>query len=192
VGISLCLASTTDFRTFKKHGVIFQPDNKDVAIFPEKISGKYYALHRPSSVYSGKSEIWIAESDNLKYWGMHRYLMGIREGGWDSGRIGGGAVPFLTAKGWIEIYHGADKNQRYCLGAVLLDKNEPWRIIARSRKPLMEPLDEYEKKGFFGDVVFSCGVIYKDGIVGIYYGASDECMCYAECSIEYIYENLGI
>ena len=190
IGITTCLASTEDFRSYQRHGVIFYPDNKDVEIFPEKIDGKYYALHRPSPSSLGRPEIWLAESPDLLCWGNHRHLMGLRDDCFDSGRIGGGAVPFRIDEGWLEIYHGADRNNRYCLGAVLLDAKAPWRVLARSRRPIAEPETEYEVNGFFGNVRFSCGALYEDGKVKIYYGAADTCMCYAEMPLAEILSSL--
>lgn len=189
-GIGECMVSTKDFVTVEHHGMIFHPDNKDVLIFPEKVNGKYYALHRPSPKSIGEPEIWIAESDNLLYWGNHKHLLGLRQGKWDSGRIGGGAVPFKTEKGWLELYHGATKDHRYCMGAVLLDLNDPTKVIARSEQPVMEPEADYEKKGFFGDVVFSCGVCVEGDIVKMYYGVADTSMACAELSVTEILDSL--
>lgn len=189
-GVTTCLSSTRDFKTYTRYGVIFCPDNKDVEIFPEKINGKYYALHRPSSGAFKRNDIWIAESPDLLNWGGHRLLMGTRQDCWDEGRIGGSVVPFKIKEGWLEIYHGATRDDRYCLGAVLLDENEPWKIIARSRLPILEPEEDYEVNGFFGNVIFSCGALYENGKVKIYYGAADTYTCYAEISIENILENL--
>lgn len=190
VGITTVLASTVDFKSFERKGIIFHPDNKDVEIFPEKINGKYYALHRPSCSHFGKPEIWIAESGDLMCWGNHRYLMGTREGYWDDGRVGGSAIPFRVKEGWLEIYHGADKNDKYCLGAVLLDANEPWKVIARCEKPFIMPEADYEINGFFGNVIFSNGVLFEDNLVKIYYGAADTFVAYAEIPIEDILKTL--
>ena len=123
-------------------------------------------------------------------WGNHIRLMGAREGYWDNGRIGCGAVPFRIEEGWMEIYHGSSKDSRYCLGAVLLDANEPWKIIARSEKPIIEPEMDYELNGFFGNVIFTCGVLYEQGKVKIYYGAADTCIAYAEIELEDILDQL--
>ncbi len=189
-GITTCLASTTDFITFTRHGVIFMPDNKDIAIFPEKIKGRYYALNRPISAEYKTRDIWISESPDLLYWGNHVRLMGVREKYWDNGRVGCGAVPFRIEEGWMEIYHGSSVSNRYCLGAVLLDAVEPWKIIARSEKPIIEPEMDYELNGFFGSVIFSCGVLYEKGRVKIYYGAADTCVAYAEIKIKDILNEL--
>jgi beta-1,2-mannobiose phosphorylase / 1,2-beta-oligomannan phosphorylase len=189
-GITTCLASTSDFRSFERHGVIFLPDNKDVIIFPEKIKGKYYALSRPVSGEFDLKDMWISESDDLICWGSHTKLMGTRKGHWDSSRIGGGAVPFRTEDGWIEIYHGASENNRYCLGAVLLDYEEPRKVLSRSRVPLIEPEKDYELGGFFGGVVFTCGVLYEENRVKIYYGAADTSIAYAEARLSDIISGL--
>lgn len=179
-GVTTCLASTEDFKTFTRHGCIFTPDNKDIAIFPEEINGKYYAFNRPASAEYGRRDMWISESPDLVCWGNHRFLMEAREGYWDDGRIGCSAVPFRIEEGWLEIYHGSSKDNRYCLGAALLDANEPWKVLARSERPVIEPETEYELKGFFGNVIFNCGVLYEENKVKIYYGAADTCIAYAE------------
>jgi len=191
LGIVTALARTDDFRTYERMGIIFPPDNKDVAIFPEKIHGKYYALHRPSTSAFGKPEIWLAESPDLLCWGNHQHLVGQRISGWENGRIGASAVPFLTDRGWVEIYHGANKANRYCLGALLLDADQPWHVLARSAAPVLEPETEYERIGFFPNVVFSCGALYEDGKVKIYYGAADTCIAYAEIPIEQVFDGLS-
>lgn len=190
-GVTTCLASTTDFKTFIRHGCIFTPDNKDIAIFPEKINGKYYAFNRPASAEYKTRDMWISESPDLVCWGNHKHLMGTRKGFWDDGRIGCSAVPFRTEQGWLEIYHGSSSDHRYCLGAVLLDLNEPWKVIARGGLPLMEPETDYEINGFFGNVIFNCGVLCEEGIVKIYYGAADTCIGYAEVELDDILASLS-
>ena len=109
---------------------------------------------------------------------------------WDSARIGAGAAPIKTAKGWLEIYHGADQNNRYALGAILLDLKNPAKVIARSYNPLFEPEAPYELTGFFGNVVFTNGHIVKGDEIIMYYGASDEVICGATFSIETILTEL--
>ena len=190
VGITTLLASTTDFETFERHGVMFCPDNKDVEIFPEKINGKYYALHRPTSAEYRHRSIWMAESSDLLCWGNHRLFLETREGFWDDGRVGGSAVPFRIDEGWLEIYHGAGKDNRYCLGALLLDAEEPWKVLGRSERPILEPEAEYELEGFFGNVVFNNGVLFEDGMVKIYYGTADTHIAYAEILLEEVLAGL--
>lgn len=189
-GVVTALAKTQDFKYFERLGNIFAPDNKDVVIFPEKIGGRYYALHRPSTSVSGKPEMWIASSPDLISWGDHKRIAGLREDKFDNGRLGAGAVPFKTEYGWVEIYHGASKDNRYCLGTMLLDLNEPWKVIKRCVKPLVEPDETYEKRGFFGNVVFSCGLIRSGDSIKIYYGASDECVAVVDMDINDIMNNL--
>lgn len=191
-GVAVALTETEDFISYTHRGIIFSPENKDVALFPEKIGGLYYIMHRPVPRSIGDPDIWIASSPDLIHWGNHTRLLGSTEDSWENGRIGGGAPPFLTEKGWIAIYHGVDKDARYCLGALLLDANNPSHIIARTKNPIMEPETSYEKEGFFGEVVFTCGLLYEDGIVKIYYGAADETMALAEMSIDDLYRALGL
>ncbi|KOF56433.1 MULTISPECIES: BtaManbiosPhlase [Clostridium] len=183
-GIGEVMIKTKDFRNKENCGMIFSPENKDVVIFPEKINGKYYALNRPASKSVGDPEIWISESDNLLYWGNHKHLIGLRKNKWDNGRIGAGAVPIKTSKGWLELYHGADKSDKYCIGALLLDLNDPSKIIARCNNPILAPRMNYETDGFFGNVVFTCGAICEDNIIKLYYGVSDTSMAYAEFHLE--------
>jgi len=191
-GICTGLMTTKDFVSFRREGIVFHPDNKDVVIFPKPIGGKFYAIHRPSCSHYGKPEMWIAESGDLRRWGNHRHLAGVREGYWDGGRIGASAVPIEIEEGWLEIYHGADKENRYCVGAMLLDRDEPWKVIARSEVPLMQPEEDFEMKGFFGNVIFPCGVLVENQDVKIYYGASDTYIGYAETTIAHILENLNL
>ena len=170
--------------------MIFAPHNKDCALFEEKINGKYYALHRPSSPDLGGNYIWLAESTDLLHWGNHKCIAVTRPNYWDSARIGAGTSPIKTDAGWLEIYHGADDNSRYCLGALLLDIDDPSKVIARSVEPIMEPIKEYEKTGFFGNVVFTNGHIVNGDKLTIYYGASDEVICGATFSIREILKSL--
>lgn len=190
VGVGEAMVSTKDFVNVEHHGLIFAPENKDVLIFPEKVNGKYYALHRPTLKSIGFPEIWIAESTNLLHWGNHQHVVSLRKDKWDSGRIGGGAVPFKTEKGWLELYHGATLEHRYCMGAVLFDLEDPTKVIARSDKPVMEPEADYEKEGFFGDVVFSCGALVEGDTVIMYYGVADTSMACAELSLQEILDSL--
>ncbi len=189
-GVGESLVSTTDFVNTVHHGMIFSPENKDVLIFPEKINGKYYALHRPVPKSVGNPEIWLSESPDLLHWGNHQHLMGLRENKWDDARIGGGAVPIKTEQGWLELYHGATADHKYCMGAVLLDLNDPSKILARSERPILEPEAQYEVEGFFGNVVFSCGALVKGDVVKMYYGVADTSMACAELSLQEILESL--
>jgi predicted GH43/DUF377 family glycosyl hydrolase len=190
VAVGVGYMFTKDWVNFDRRGMIFPPHNKDCAIFDKKINGKYYALHRPSSPELGGNYIWLAQSPDLYHWGNHKCVAVTRPGMWDSARIGAGAAPIETAEGWLEIYHGANNDNRYCLGALLLDKNDPSRVIARSHEPIMEPIMDYEKTGFFGNVIFTNGHIVNGDTITIYYGASDEVICGAELSVKTIVESL--
>lgn len=186
VAVGVGMMRTRDFRHFTHEGMIFPPHNKDCALFEEKIDGRYYALHRPSSPELGGNYMWIAESPDRIHWGRHKCVATTRKGFFDSARLGAGASPIRTDEGWLEIYHGADSSNRYCLGAMLLDLKDPSRVLARSSEPIMEPVAPYEQTGFFGNVVFTNGQIVDGDTVHIYYGASDEVICKADFSIKEI------
>ncbi|MEO5890595.1 MAG: glycoside hydrolase family 130 protein [Ferruginibacter sp.] len=187
-GVGVGLRTTTDWKNFQSHGMMLPPHNKDCAIFDEKVNGKYYALHRPSSVDIGGNYIWLAESPDGIYWGNHQCLVTTREGAWDSARVGAGAAPIKTSQGWLSIYHGANHQHQYCLGAFLMDLDEPSKVIARTEVPIMQPSTDYELSGFFGNVVFTNGhVVDADGdTITVYYGASDEFVCGAHFSLKEI------
>lgn len=190
-GVGVGLRMTKDWKTFEKKGMVFSPHNKDCAIFEEKIGNKYFALHRPSSPELGGNYIWLAESPDGVHWGNHKCIAKTREGRFDSKRLGAGAAPIKTDKGWLAIYHGATEKHRYCLGAILLDLENPSMLIARSEEPIMEPIANYEQTGFFGNVVFTNGHIVDGDSIKIYYGASDEHVCLASFSINQILKTLG-
>ncbi len=181
---------TKNWKKFEGRTMIFPPHNKDCAIFEEKIGGKYYALHRPSSPELGGNYIWIAESPDLLHWGNHQLVAATRKGHWDGVRVGAGAAPIKTSKGWLEIYHGADENNRYCLGLLLLDLQNPAKVLARSKQPVMVPSENYEKTGFFGNVVFTNGHYRKDDVLYVYYGASDEVICGIKFSVTELLNSL--
>ncbi len=189
-GYGVGLRETSDWQNYIPHGMIVSPSNKDAAIFDRRIGGRYVCLHRPSGVIVGGNYIWMAFSDDLAHWGGHCPVARTRPGKWDSARIGAGAAPIYTEQGWLEIYHGADQNSRYCLGALLLDLEEPWKVLARSSEPIMEPLAEYEQKGFFGNVVFSNGHLVDGDKITLYYGASDSVICGAKLSVDEIVKSL--
>lgn len=189
-GIVVMLSSTDDFKTFENLGAIFATENKDVALFPEKINDNYYALNRPISPSIGNAVIWISESTNLLHWGNHKVLIETRDGKWDCKKIGAGSPPLKTDLGWLEFYHGVDDNDRYCMGALLLDINDPSKILARSSEPILEPIIEYETKGFFGNVVFSCGTIVNHGVIHMYYGVSDDSMAYAQFKLKDVLDSM--
>jgi len=189
-GVGVGLIRTNDWKNFSREGMILPPHNKDCAIFDEMIGGKYFALHRPSSPELGGNYIWLSESPDLIHWGKHKCIATTRHGLWDSNRVGAGGAPIRTVSGWLEIYHGADSNNRYCLGALLLDINDPSKVLARSIDPIMEPIKTYEQTGFFGNVIFTNGHYVKGDDIFMYYGASDEVICGARFSISEILSGL--
>ncbi|REG96094.1 glycoside hydrolase family 130 protein [Flavobacterium aquicola] len=191
-GVGVGLRTTKNWQHFESAGMILPPHNKDCAIFEELINGKYYALHRPSSPQIGGNYIWLAESHDGIHWGNHKCIIKTRQGQWDSARVGAGAAPIRTEKGWLEIYHGADADNRYCLGAFLMDLENPSQVIARSLDPIMMPKENYELSGFFGYVVFTNGHIVNGDLLTIYYGAADEFVCGAHFSIAEILSGLSI
>ena len=185
-GVGVGMRSTTNWKTFQNHGMIIPPHNKDCTIFDEHINGKFYALHRPSSVALGGNYIWLAESPDGIHWGKHRCIIKTRPNYWDSARVGAGAAPIKTADGWLEIYHGANEKHQYCLGAFLMALDDPSKVLARTEEPIMVPTADYELHGFFGEVVFTNGHIVNGDELIIYYGAADEFVCGAKFSIKEI------
>lgn len=184
------LASTNDFKKLKKLGIIFHPENKDVSIFPQKINNKYIALHRPNNSGFGKASIWYAESPDLLHWGNHKCIARPRDTVYESMKIGSGSAPIKTDEGWLCIYHAKGDNSRYSLFGMVLDLEQPWKVVKRSTMPLFEPELEYETTGFFGNVVFTNGIVIKDGQLFMYYGSSDETTCLAVSSVEQILRSL--
>jgi predicted GH43/DUF377 family glycosyl hydrolase len=192
-GYGVGMQSTKDWKSFEKFGVVIPPFNKDATLFPEKIAGLYRMLHRPTGSGIGGPYIWSATSPDLHNWGNHKCIAQVRPGMWDSARIGAGSAPIKTAEGWLEIYHGAEElpsGHRYCLGALLLDLDDPTKVIARSVKPIMEPSSPYEVEGFYGNVVFTNGQVVRGDEVLLYYGAADSYTCGARFSITEILDSL--
>jgi predicted GH43/DUF377 family glycosyl hydrolase len=189
-GVGVGLMHTRDWKNFNRQGMIFPPHNKDCALFNEKIRDKYYCLNRPSGLFPGGNYLWLSSSPDLKFWGEHTCILRTRKGMWDSARVGAGAEPIKTPDGWLEIYHGANEEYRYCLGALLLDLEDPSKVLARSKDPIMEPEMDYEQEGFFGNVIFTNGHWVNDDQIHMYYGASDTVICGATFSIKEIMSSL--
>lgn len=195
-GIVTALASTKDFITYDRLGVILPPENKDVVLFPEKINGKYWMIHRPyPNTRFGLPEMWLASSPDLINWGDHQCLLGGRED-WEAERVGAGPPPIPTDAGWLVIYHGVHLPDRhegigvYSVGGVLLDRNDPSKIIARAKSPFMVPQAEYEQNAYVPDVVFPTGVVTEGDDLLIYYGAGDSCICVARRSLAEICDRI--
>jgi len=183
-GYVTVLASTSDFVQIKKLGIIFPPLNKDVALFPEKINEKYAALHRPDNKGFGLPSIWYASSPDLLNWGDHHCLLRPDGSSSESQKIGGGASPIKTELGWLVVYHAKGENSVYSLKLLLLDLNDPKKILKKADCAILLPKLEYERNGFFPNVVFTNGMIEKEnGELWIYYGACDETICLVITSI---------
>jgi predicted GH43/DUF377 family glycosyl hydrolase len=192
LGITTCRATTTDFVTFERQGTMFHADQKDCILFPEKVGGRFLSFTRPMPGSFGRIlGIWLADSDDLVHWGNHRPVALPRPGLWDEMRLGASLVPIKVPEGWLEVYHGADRENRYGVGALLLDAEDPSKVLARTRKPLMVPEAPYEQDGFLHDVVFASGhVELGKGRIRIFYGAADTVVAAADVSIPEILGHL--
>ena len=195
-GAATALASTDDFRQFTRHGIIFPPENKDVVLFPERLDNQHVALHRPNGrTPFTPPEMWIARSPDLISWGRHAPVF-AEKAGWESGRVGAGAPPIRTALGWLEIYHGnrrptaAGEVGQYVAAAIVLDAQDPRRVVARSSEPLFAPTEPFEREGFVADVVFPTGVVSRGDSLAVYYGASDTYTGVDELSLQEVLASL--
>ena len=185
MGVCVGMASTTDFESFERHGLIFPPYQKDVAIFPEKVDGLYVCRHRPYRSEFNPASIWTAYSPDLLSWGRHTMTLAPTPRTWEGGRVGCGAAPIRTSEGWLEIYHAADENGRYALGAMLSDPDAPERVVSRGARPVLEPATEYELTGVYANCVFSNGMVAEeDGSLTVYYGAGDRVCAAAVTTVE--------
>ncbi|HEY61531.1 MAG TPA: glycosidase [Anaerolineae bacterium] len=173
----ICLATSQNLIAWKRQGVVLDESNKDAALFPEKIEGKYLMFHRRPP------DIWMAYSDDLKTWQNHRIVASpVSESRWESVKVGIAGPPIKTPDGWLLIYHGVGEGSRYSLGAMLLDLNDPSKIIARQKEPILEPALVWEKEGYVPNVVFSCGQAVIGDEIYVYYGAADTVIGVAKMS----------
>ena len=177
------------------------PDNRNMVLFPEKIGGLYTRLERPFPVYSrGKDrfDTWFSQSPDLKFWGNSKLLMGVEHVPFANDKIGPAAPPVKTEKGWLTTFHAVDIDgsrgkhgwektwkKRYTAGIMLLDLEDPSKIVGYSKKPLIAPDAPYEADGGFrNNVIFPGGIILEDsGEVKIYYGAADTVECLATADV---------
>lgn len=193
-GISSSIAVSKDLKKWKKLGIAFCHENKDVVLFPEKINGEYAALHRPVGCFNfSNPSVWISYSKDLKYWGKDKCIFKPRIGSWDEIRVGSGTPPIKTKKGWLLIYHGV-KGKNYSAGAILLDLKNPEKVLARTgkKKPILIPNSPYEKEGFVDNVVFPTGIVEdldKKSVL-IFCGASDKYIVVKKIKIEDILESM--
>lgn len=179
-GVRVALAKTRDFKAVERIALITQADQRNVVLFPEKFDGRFVRLDRPHTENNPWS-IWISYSPDLIHWGDSKVIVKPEVYHWDEMKIGPGATPFKTDKGWLQIYHGVFRTMdgSVCrLGAILHDLNDPSRILGVADEWILEPEDLWEVTGYVHNVVFTCGAIpEEDGTVKIYWGGADKVMC---------------
>jgi predicted GH43/DUF377 family glycosyl hydrolase len=204
---STALATTTDFTNYKRLGIITSKgsDNKDVVLFPQNMSRQtsnttdsnvitYLFLHRPSTWIGSKygvdrPSIWLGEGNSLTKFEKHTLLI-KPEQQWEMLKVGAGPPPIKTRRGWLLIYHGVDSNHVYRAGAALLDLSDPSKVLGRTRHPILEPKEPYEKNGDVNNVVFPTGTCVMDGKLFVYYGAADKVCCVATADLENLVDHV--
>lgn len=195
-GPLVCLASTRDFVTFERHGVLQSPEDKDAALFPAKFDGRWLLVHRPVPASAFGAHIWVSWSPDLRHWGDSTVLLPARRGGWwDANKVGIGPPPLLTDEGWLVCYHGVRltaSGSIYRLGLALLDRDRPEHVVARGNEWIFGPEATYERQGDVSDVVFPCGWVLRDDgdTLDMYYGAADSCICLATASLSDLLDHL--
>ena len=186
-GPGVSLALTKDFKSFERYGVIMPPEDKDAALLPRRINGRWALIHRPVTTLG--AHMWISYSPDLRHWGSHKIILEARRGGWwDANKIGLCSPPIETPKGWLMIYHGVRQTASgsiYRLGLALFDLERPEVCLQRGDSWMFGPETPYERSGDVSDVVFPCGqTIGADGdTIHLYYGAADSCVALATGSI---------
>ena len=198
-GPRIAAASTNDFKSYIRYGIVGPDhDDKDCALFPERIHGELAAAHRI------EPNIELAFFDRVKKLdhqprnpNSEEYLNSIKanvilkpEKKWETQKVGIGPPPIRTDAGWLVIYHGVDPNTVYRAGAALLDLENPSRVLGRSEEPILEPEQDYERVGVVPNVVFPEGAIVQDGRLKVYYGAADRVCCLASCELKSLIEYL--
>ncbi|MBO8152732.1 MAG: glycosidase [Candidatus Marinimicrobia bacterium] len=163
----ICLAVSEDLINWERRGVLLDEENKNASFFPEKIKGEYLLLHRRMP------DIWVSSTRDMKEFYNHTKIMSPIPDTWQSIRIGIAGPPVHYEKGWLLIYHAVDKNNTYRLGVALLDYDNPRRVLARYRYPIIEPELEWEKKGFVPNVIFSCATIERENDYLVIYAGAD-------------------
>jgi predicted GH43/DUF377 family glycosyl hydrolase len=175
-----------DFCRVERIGYITQPDMRNVVIFPEKFGEYYVRLDRPHTELN-KWSIWVSYSKDLLHWGQSKIVINPQSYRWDSMKIGPGAPPIKTSRGWLNIYHGVYETMAgavYRLGVALHDLNDPAKIIGVGDNWILEPDDPWERVGYVPNVVFCCAALpEKDGSLKIYWGGADTVMCVGTASI---------
>jgi len=190
-GVRTGLAKTTDFKSVERFALITQADYRNTVIFPEKINGRYVRLDRPHSEISPWS-IWISFSPDLRHWGDSKLVIKPVQYHWDQMKIGPGAPPIRTDKGWLNIYHGVFPTMDGCvyrLGVALHKLDEPEKVIGVSDRWILQPEDPWEIVGYVHNVVFTCGAVpEEDGTLKLYWGGADKVMCAGTAVIDELVE----
>ena len=194
-GPAVYLATTEDFTTVERYGVIRHPEDKNAALLPHRVDGKWLLLHRPKTEFGGaRGEILLSRSADLDSWSTPEQVMQPRTGAWwDSLRIGIGPPPLRTEHGWLLLYHGVKSTvggDIYRVGLALLDLDEPPRVLRRPPSWVLAPQADYERTGDVPNVVFPCGLIHDTatGEVRLYYGAADTSICLATAQLDELLE----
>ncbi len=191
-GVRIGLAKTTDFKSVHRISLITEADYRNVVIFPEMFNGLYARLDRPHSEISPWS-IWISYSPDLIYWGESKLIMKPLQYHWDEMKIGPGAPPIKTPRGWLNIYHGVFPTMDGCiyrLGVVLHDLQDPSKIIAVGDEWILQPEEQCEITGYVHNVVFCCGAVpEEDGNIKIYWGGADSVMCMGTANTEQLVDH---
>lgn len=185
-GPGVFLATTEDFLTVERHGIVRHPEDKNAALLSHRIDGQWVLFHRPKShAGGGHSEILLSRSADLVSWTAPEQVLAPRAGAWwDSLRIGIGPPPLWTEHGWLLIYHGVKETvggEIYRIGLALLDLHEPTRVLHRHSSWILAPHERYERTGDVPNVVFPCGLVHDRATdeVRLYYGAADTSICLA-------------
>ncbi len=193
-GAAIGMAKTTDFKTFTRLENPFLPYNRNAVLFPRKINGNFVMLSRPcDNGHTAFGDIFISESPDMVYWGKHRHVMGKSDNWWESLKIGGGAAPIETDKGWLIFYHGVVNTCNgyvYSIGAAILDIDEPSKVLHRCSRYVLAPEEWYEERGFVPNVCFPCCTLHDSatGRIALYYGCADSYVGVAYTTVEEIYD----
>ncbi len=177
-GPTIGVGYTDDFKTFFQIENAFLPFNRNGVLFPRKIGGNFAMLSRPSdNGHTPFGDIYYSESPDMNFWGKHRFVMGSNYG-WQGTKIGAGAIPIETEEGWLLLYHGVLTSCNgflYSFGAAILDKDQPWKVLYRTRPYLMTPREDYERIGDVPNVVFPCAALCDGDTnrLAVYYGCAD-------------------
>lgn len=193
--VTIAIAKTKDFKTFVKLPYGFLPNIRNGSLFPRKINGKYYMLSRPSdNAATPFGNIFISDSKDLKYWGNHHLLLKPNFGWWCGVKVGAGPTPIETDEGWLVLIHGVMYNCNnlvYSVGLMLLDKEDPTKVLNVCDNFVLTPEEVYETSGFTPNVVFpTCVIPGEDGKLAIYYGAADTLTCLAFSKVDLLLDYL--